>query len=335
MPLNKNSTYRYQIINGLLKSNEKRKASEIMKIVNERLYQDGFKEVTKRTIYNDFNSMQELYGVSIINEGGFIYYENRSDSINGFSLDSRQKSILEMALQSFRVYEGSTFFEKFSDVITRLLSGSLLRKLEGNENSDIIQISEVNETSGHQWLEPLYEAAVEQKAVNIRYTSFGNLPKERTISPYILKEYQNSWYMIGFLHEKGEHGSIRTFKLNRIDALKPSITPYYKDPAFSKEDYFKYSLGVFSSNLSEPIFVILRFSKEISPLIREEPIHKTMKIIEDNEAGLLVSIEVYDTIELKNKILGYGEDVVVESPDYLRKDTYKTLTKALNNYIVN
>jgi predicted DNA-binding transcriptional regulator YafY len=55
-------------------------------------------------------------------------------------------------------------------------------------------------------------------------------------------------------------------------------------------------------------------------LISETKIHPSMEIISKTEEEMVVSFTVYNTIELKNKILSYGSSAEVLSPKELREE---------------
>ena len=79
-------------------------------------------------------------------------------------------------------------------------------------------------------------------------------------------------------------------------------------------------MGVFHIHGAEPIEVKLKFNRHLIPLISETKIHSSMEIISKSEDEMVVSFSVYNTIELKNKILSYGSSAEVLSPKQLRDE---------------
>lgn len=330
MPLNKNSLIRYQILNDILQSSIRRGAEEILDILNERLRKDGYREVTKRTLYHDFVHMGELYGVEIANEQGLWFYKEQDESISSINLDSSQKAMLEMAIQTLKIFGGSSLFVKFNTIIHRIMTNSLLRKLDKEKIKQVIQLSDTPNDSGQNWLEVIFEAIVEQRVLWINYGSLGNPSGFREISPYLIKEYRNRWYCVAFDHISN---SVRLFKLSRIKEVKSSTGSFLKSPEFSEEQYFQYSLGVFHSRFHDPQEVKLRVKGKIAQTIVEDPIHPTMKILgKDDNQDILISIVVYPTPELKNLILGYGANIEVLEPRSLRNEIVESLKKNLEVY---
>lgn len=325
MPIGKNPRKRFIIIDGILKSHKRYSIKEIAEKVNEQLEEDGYAMVSERMIYNDIQMLQNEFPVNIIKKDGKYQYETRDESITNEILDQKDREIIEMALQTFSIYKGSGFFEKFDDVITRLMAGSVLRRLNKSDNKKYIQIGELNGKTGQEWIEVIYDAIVNYKTLKMHYKPYGGETKTRTISPYLLKEYRNMWYMVACANETKHKGGTNIFKLNRIQKIEESEETYVIDERFSAEDYFKYSLGVIHIHGADPIEVKLKFNKDLIPLISENKIHQSMEIISKTEKEMVVTFKVYNTIELKNKILSYGANAEVISPKELRDEVIKII----------
>jgi len=329
MPINKNSFRRYKIIDSILQRTRGYSINDIANIVNEQLYADDRPPVTERTIYNDIKNIMKEFPVNIICREGRYSYEDSHDSIERKPFSEQEKNLLEMALLTFSFFRGTSLFDKFNDVITRIMTGSVIRKLQNENKKKCIQIGEVTGDSGQNWLDTLYNAILEEKALTIHYMPYNDQINVRTISPYLLKEYRNKWYLVAYSKERA---STNLFKLFRIQDIKVSEEPYFIDPNFSGEDYFKYSLGVFQLHGQQPITVKLKFLKPIIPLIMENKIHPTMEIISINEEELVIILTVFNTIELKNLILGYGANIEIIEPISLREEIKKELQLTLSVY---
>jgi predicted DNA-binding transcriptional regulator YafY len=327
MPVNKKSVRRYRIIDSLLRSNTKYTITEIAAKVNEQLVLDGLPTVSDRMIYNDIEDMMDEYPVIIKKKKGKLFYEDKDDSIDKMPLTDQDKTVLEMALQTFSLYKGSPFFEKFDDVITRIMTGSVLRKIRNNDESNCIQLGEMVDDTGQKWLDVIYTSIIERKCIKLTYKSYNKESKILTVSPYLLKEYRNKWYLVA--HEKDilDNVSTKIFKLFRIQKIEESSESYFIVETFNGDDFFKYSLGVFHRDDLKPIEVNLKFKHFLISLIMENKIHPSMEIVSKNNEELIVNFWVYNTIELKNLILSYGENVEVLSPTNLRNE----ISEAIKN----
>ena len=332
MPDSKNPRKRFNIIDGILKSHKSYTMKQIAEKVNEQLVEDGYAPVSERMIYNDIKMLQQEYSVNIVNKNGKYQYETRSESISDKILNQHDRELIEMALQTFSIYKGSGLFEKFDDVITRLMAGSVLRRLNKTDHKKYIQIGEHTSETGQEWIETIYDAIINQKSLIIHYEPYNKERKVKVISPYLLKEYRNLWYMVAGSNETQKPEGTLLYKLTRIQKIEASYELYYIDDTFNSEDYFKYSLGVFHINYQQPIDVQLKFKKSLIPLISERKIHPTMQIVSKTDEEMIVSFTVYNTIELKNLILSYGPGVEVLQPTVLREEIKNDLKEALLLY---
>lgn len=332
MPITKNSFQRYQIIDHFLKGLTPLSIVELTKKVNQELKEKGHKEVSDRQIRKDIQFIQDNYFDKVfirVFRGKYIY-EDHNTSINQITFNKEDREILVMAQKSIALF-GGEMNEKFNSLIQRVLETDTIRKFKLNDPSQYIQLGEKIESSGYQWLERLYRAIIDRRAQDMQYQPYGKEPKNYTISPYLLKEYRNQWYVIAYAPEI-RNGFTNVFKLSRIQSLENSLGEYFEDISFNKTNYFRYSLGIFHRHDLSPIEVTLRFGNNLVNLIRETKLHPTMEILSQTPDEITVSITVYDTIDLQTLIMGYGSEVEILSPENLRKKIQNELKKTLNFY---
>lgn len=337
MPASKKALLRYQILNKLLQNRFGYTILELTDKVNEEmenLESEGSKSytVSDRMIRIDLENMMDIFPIEIKNENGRFFYENQEDSINNINLREEEKMAIELAIGVFARYNGTPIFDKFSDVITRILTSSVLRKINTTDTSKYIHLAEIPENSGVEWLERIYNAIVEKKAIRLQYKSFGEKSSIKTISPYLLKEYRNKWYMIAKLHGK-EDENVLIFKLSRIQSIEISKEDFLFDSIFDADKYFKYTLGVFHRHDEDPIKVRLRITgKGIIKLFSEDKVHLTQQIFPLNENECELTMTVYNSPELETFILGYSEHITVLEPEDLRNRIFNRIINAQKNY---
>jgi predicted DNA-binding transcriptional regulator YafY len=333
MPTNKNNQKRYKLIESLLLSRKGYTAIEILEKVNQSLIQDSEHTVKKRCIYNDLEAIKNE-GIEIEKlKGGRLRYTDPTDTIWKTSLIAEEKALMEIGLKAFEVFKGSLLFEKYNDIITRLMSGNILRALDKTDTAKIIQIGDNEGAIGHEWLEILYNAIVKKKTLVLKYKKYGKESDERVISPYLLKEYRNVWYLLAYSEKNKPNPGTNVFKLQRIESLTESNEEFFTDTNFDPELYFKFCLGVFHQHQKEPISVKLKATGYMVAILMEKPIHHSMEIISKNENELVVSFSVYYTQELINLILSYGPLVEVESPSNLREEIKLSIQSSMTLYL--
>lgn len=332
MPINKNQEARLKIINQLFRENRMLSVTKITELVNAKMNVKEFLEVTDRTIRNDLKYIKSLDKVSLAIKNGKYYYEDPNDSIDDFFVNADEKHVLAIAKKAISILKGSPFFEQFDEIATRIMGGAVIRSLNTHDTQNYIQIGELISDAGVRWLHIIYKAILERKSLSITYKPFGKESKIRTISPYILKEYKNKWYLVGHAEEITKSGSTNLFKLFRIEKIEQSDKPYFIDKDFNAKYYFKYSLGIFHSHEFSPELIRMKLSGSLISLVKENPIHETMKIEKEVDDSLLVTIYVYNTVELENLIFSFGENCEVITPLNLRDKIKSKLDLLLKKY---
>jgi predicted DNA-binding transcriptional regulator YafY len=335
MPKSKQQNLRFRVIERLLKMQKGYTIEELLEHVNIALRDKGKLEVTLRTIYNDLNDLESNYQIEIIKESGNRRkYANKNDSFKKPRFESGDKETLALGLDAFSNIKHLSFFNKFSDVVNRLLAGNLYEGIEDEEKSRIIQIGESYNDSGYNHIEKIYHAIKNKTAIHVFYKKGAKNTTWRTISPYILKEYRNQWYMVGYSENSDRGPSSSVYALSKIESLRElDQQSYVIDPNFNADDYFKYCLGVYHDLYHPPILVKLRFcGAHHVQYLRSFKLHATMQIISSSENEIVVSIEVYNQPELKSLILGYKNEIEVLEPAELRKEIKEVLEKTLSIY---
>ena len=336
MPASKKALHRYKVLNGLLQSRKGYTIKELTHHVNDKMeeFQDGEKEktVSDRMIRMDLENMMEIYPVQISKKGTKYYYENSEESIDNINLHEEDKTAINLALGVFARFNGTPLYDKFSDVITRVIASSVMRKINTADTRKFIHLAETPEHSGVEWIEQIYESIIEKKAIVLHYRSFGEKTSAKVVSPYLLKEYRNKWYMIACLHTN-KPDNILMYKLGRIVDIEETNEKYLEDNSFDGNKYFKYTLGVFHRHGEEPIDVKLKLrGKSIIKLLSEDKVHPTQEIIPISEEECYLLMKVYNSPELENFILGYTGFIEVFEPQTLRELIHERITSAYNFY---
>lgn len=326
MPKIKYAGLRHKILDQLLRNNMRRySAAELL----EELEEKTGKPISKSSFDKDIKFLRDQ-GAPIIVKDGKYYYSDRNFSIDQHPLSEEDKSMLDFAFMILKAFKGSSIFQKFDTTIDRILTGSRLGRIFGKESLNCIQIEEPTTGSGQQWLETIYEAILQKKSLHITYQKFGQKPESRNLSPYLLKEYRNRWYVAGHSEESKE---TRVFALDRIVAVEKGSKPFVEDKTFNPDDYFQYSLGVHHFNNANPELVELEFYPPVIDFILSEKIHHSQKeILSDDGKILRVSLNVYISPELEMMILSYGPGVKVITPERLVHSISKSIKESLKFY---
>ncbi len=315
MPVVKEARLREKIIDQILRNrNRKYTAEEIKNKVNR----DLDKDVSISTIYNDLKHIREEYGAVIAkNERSQLYYQDDTFSIEKAPLDDEDKKLLDMATTIFRIFSSSPIFGKFENTINKILTGSAISKIERNR-MDCIQPEHNNSVVGVQYIEPILDAILEHKAIEIEYQKAGQEIETKVISPYVLKQVDQHWYLIGYDHVKTSQ--TKNYALDKILSVKLSKAPYFVDDSFDASQFFKYSYGIYQNHKDKPQKIKLTFKDPYINHVMNYPLspYQTHSLSKDGKT-LTVHLELYESYEIVSEILKYGASVKVLAPASLAK----------------
>ncbi|MEL6987024.1 MAG: WYL domain-containing protein, partial [Bacteroidota bacterium] len=176
---------------------------------------------------------------------------------------------------------------------------------------------------GLKWIEPIHKATRERQAITITYQSFkATKPGEIFFHPYLLKEYNNRWFVLG-AQETAERLII--LALDRIQKIENRNPNDFVRPIIHVEEYFNDVIGVSKSYNHRPRTITLKILKSQIQYILTKPIHPTQTILEEDGDWVHFSLHVIWNYELEREILGKGEIIEVISPKRLRNKILKRL----------
>ena len=93
----------------------------------------------------------------------------------------------------------------------------------------------------------------------------------------------------------------------------------------------KYSFGISTSN-EDPVKIKLKFDQVQGNYIKSQPLHQSQKIIDENESGILIELDLTISPELVMQLLSFGSKVQVMGPKELRLKLKEELESALVRY---
>lgn len=272
--------------------------------------------ISKETVYQDLQYLKREFDAKIIkNSYNQYYYEDPEFSIEKAPLSDDDKILLDIATSIFKQFKSSPIFEKFETVINKILTGSAITKIERN-TMDCIQPQQSHSVVGVEYIEPILNAILEHNAIEIEYQKAGQEVETKVISPYVLKQVDQHWYMIGFDHIKTS--LTKNYSLDKILSIKDSKDPYYKDDKFDASQFFKYSYGIYHNYKDKPQKIKLEFKEPFINQVINYPLspYQTHKLSKDGKT-LTVNLELYISYEIVSEILKYGASVKVVFPKSL------------------
>jgi len=153
--------------------------------------------------------------------------------------------------------------------------------------------------------------------------------KERVVRPCHLLYWRGEPYLIAWCEWRQNW---RQFFLGRVRewALLPGPDAFAPDPAFDVNAYLARGLDLMHG--PEPVTVRARFSPRQARWVRERRYHDSQETEELADGGLVLTLRVAGTAEVRRWLLGYGAEVEVLEPAGLRAEVAAEAEKLAKIY---
>lgn len=246
-----------------------------------------------------------------------IRYADPAFSIFKGKLTDEEKGLLTNALSTIGAFDGLDGFGGLDDLTKHL---GLIKQ------RPLIQMSK-NLFENKTLMAELFSMIQAKSVVKIKYRIF-NAPdiREVVLSPYLLKEYNCRWYVIGGAYDTGR---ILNFALDRVESV--SILPgyTYHDAPDNLFDRFEDIIGISYYEGSELHKIIFWVSDTSLPFIETKPLHGSQTPIRGCQAtalcekfnlpsaGAFFSIECMTNYELIRELCSFGGELKVLSPEQI------------------
>jgi len=181
------------------------------------------------------------------------------------------------------------------------------------------------------YLDELYQAILNKRVLRMSYQSFkAKLPTEFLFHAYLLKEFNNRWFVLGV---KDESDRLMTLALDRIEGIETDdTTRYITNDDFDPQAYYEHTIGVTVNEGTKVQTVEIFISSHDAPYVLTKPLHHSQEVVEMTDEGTTIRIKVIPNYELERLILGFGEGMEVLKPKRLRTRIKKKLMSGLENY---
>jgi predicted DNA-binding transcriptional regulator YafY len=292
--------------------------------------------VSKETLQKDIGNMKKSeadggYNAPIKfrkSRNGYYYdFDNFPDfTIQTFGLNDKEIEAIELAAGVLQHFKGIKINDTFNQAIDKLLSAVDIKKTTSDKNlTNAIQPEESTYMRGMEYFDTLIDSIKNKKPISFIYYSYDKKSfKAIIIHPYLLKESNKRWYLIGYSED---HKEIRYFGIDRIYDPLIINKEYIEQNDSDLRDLFANKIGLSSikkTDLKKPQEVVLWFSKTMANYIKSMPIHISQVINEYKGNGdILVTLNLVPTFELNSLIFSYGKHVELIKPQWLRKEIEK------------
>ncbi|MBK9639522.1 MAG: WYL domain-containing protein [Bacteroidetes bacterium] len=268
----------------------------------------------------------ELYGLEIICKDGYYKYSDPNASITNSPLSSEDAEKLQGALSILKQFEGLPQFKDIEEIIIKLDQKA---SIKGQARPSVVDFERVEQLTGLEYLSQIYESIIQEKALVVDYKPYSE-PKVRMVfSAYLLKEYNNRWFVFGV---QSEDSKMRTLAIDRIIEIECSTEKYIDNTSFKAAEFFRDIIGVTRMEGISKIDLHFQLSKPRAQYVKSKPLHDSQVVLKDSKSSITFMISVIPNNELMSMLLSYGNDLKVIKPIEYKNAMREAHRKALDLY---
>lgn len=193
-----------------------------------------------------------------------------------------------------------------------------------------IDFGQLQEFKGLAFLKSLLRATNDKQKVKITHSAFYHSKVHTyTLAPYVLKQYENRWYVYAKVHGLNQ---FRTFGVDRILSVEVIPESFIPDQNIAIRSVFSSIIGVSFPYAAREI-IVLAFTQHQAKYLKTTPLHRSQKLIREENSQVLFEYYLGINYELKQQILKYGQEVEVIEPAHLKESIKNELEETLKKYL--
>ena len=338
MPANKYALLRYRIIDRCINNRSRPYPTkeDLRSACEEALYGSDGENISVSTIEKDIWAMRNegelgYYApIAYHRDHRGYYYEEDDYSINEVSLNDEDLEAIRFAANTLIQFRDLPIFQQFDQAIGKIADRlSVAPNLDTSGVDNFMQFESTPSSRGSKHLATLLDAIKNKNPVKLKYKKFSE-SKSSTYSlhPYLLKEYRNRWYLLGWDLAKE---SVRTFGCDRLEEVEVESNSSFSEINFNSEEYFKHAFGITVIDDYPPVDVKFTCSHILANYLKTQPLHSSQKLTQNGEE-FIVQMKVLITFELLQWLQGLSSEIQVLEPQILKEKLAEILKYAAAKY---
>jgi predicted DNA-binding transcriptional regulator YafY len=335
VPVNRNALIRYRTIDKALQNRYKKwTLDDLIDACSDALYEfQGINTgVSRRTIQADLEMMRSnklgYEAPIVVVDKKYYTYEDKTYSITNIPLNNQDMQVLSEVSDLLKQFKGFSHFADLNEMVSKLEDKIYTQK---TRSTPVIDFEKNDNLKGLEYIEVIRKAIVAKQTICVTYQSFkAREASTFCFSPYLLKEYRNRWFVLGVAHLR--HQPLLNLALDRIQSIADDTNAYIENTSVDFSTYYNDVIGVTKSPNQRDCEVIFWIDKANAPYVITKPLHRTQKLLSEDESGKIFSIRVILNFELERELLGFGAKLKVLGPRLLVKQIKDQLKSALERY---
>jgi predicted DNA-binding transcriptional regulator YafY len=334
MSLTKEAYIRYKIIDACISNSQE--PYPTMDYLIDACQEKLGHEFNKSTIQKDIKAMKydELLGfnapIKFSKSNNGYYYSDPKYSINKIPLNTTDIEAINSALELIAEFKGTRLNENINHALEKVLTEFKEYVPKNSSQGKIIQTDAPPSHKGFEHFEFFYNATSQKIPVCFVHYSYSKRKFNSVIvHPYMLKEFQNHWYVVGYSEN---HNQLRTFGLDRIYEPLLLKKDFIEAPTAQKVEYFKYVYGVYPIPKQKRQEIIFMVKPILGDYLLAHPLHETQHIKKKESNGtLIISLDLIPSKELINYFLSNANLLKVLEPKWMQKEVTNLHLSAARN----
>ena len=278
-------------------------------------------EVSERTIYRYMDTLS-LSNIPVYTQkgrfGGIKIGEEFK--INAMCFSKEEKACILAALDNFKQSADISIINTSIDKLSVIGDRCNPSKPRAYRNEHFI----VDNKDGpgtcelSNKIDAIVDAKKKNLAICVQYHDYNGDISERIIEPHTLVFHDNNWYVYSFCRMRN---SMRLFKISRITHIYKTDSPYIPK---KHNNNWRFNFN----NPPQNIDMLLKISPEVRYDAEEWlGIHNVLKA--DDGINYIASGSVPDDKTTYSRIIGYGCNATILSPDSLKQSVKELCLQAL------
>jgi CRISPR-associated endonuclease/helicase Cas3 len=288
-------------------------------------------EVNRTTIYRTRRFMEEELSTPFLEDPPGHYRIDRQRQLGSIRLTPTEALALYLGgrrlQQQTRVghLPTASALEKLAQVLRRPMMEGLVRAAQ-----EVLE--QENDPRVANVLEQIVEGWITNRKVRVRYRRpHADDARVHTFSPYQLEPsvWSDGVYLIG---HSDHYDAVIPLKLSRIEHATVTTEPFTIPADFDSHTLLQHAWGIWRADDRDPCTVRLRFSRRVTPRVKETVWHPSQTVRDCDGGGCVWEAQIAEWREMEPWVRGWGADVEVLAPADLRDSVIASLRQAAAQY---
>lgn len=288
-------------------------------------------KVSRRTVEQDLEDLQLRYDIRLVK--GLKYGRKRVYKYEDCSYSLMTDLLADGDMEKQMLQNVLDLLKRYEDVPQYKWLYTLIQNIQTGKNADVNPIVFQNNPDllGMEYFGTLLDAILRKRTILIGYQPHQKDETQHIVHPYMLRQYNDRWFLIGHRHEVDK--ALTTYAIDRITSVAYSDLEYIES-SINLDEYFEDVVGVSRYEDAEPEEVTIRVSKHRYPYIKSKPLHESQTEIRKlrTEDTHTIRICVHINRELESLLFSFGNDIEVLSPDSLRAQMKAKIDDLMQKY---